>query len=91
MYESCEDCFFKYLLLTCIRKIINFFDKDTLSQNLDSEKFANFMSRVLEAKDLILVTIALLIIQNISDRLPNLLKMLTREGILDTLKNLVEV
>lgn len=81
IFESNQDFFFKYLLLTSIRKIIIYLPEDILKQNISEISLANFISKTLETKDLMIVVLSLLIVKIIEKKLPSLTRMLSREGI----------
>lgn len=90
MQDSNDGFFFKYLLLTCVRKITEFVDGDKLQVNICPASFANFVSKTLDSKDIIHVALGILIVQKVMVKIPQVTKMLVREGIQNSLERLLQ-
>lgn len=88
--ETNDGFFFKYLLLTCVRKITEFLDGEQLSINICPASFANFVSKTLDSKDIIHVALGILIVQKVIVKIPSVTKMLAREGIQKSLERLMQ-
>jgi len=90
MQETNDGFFFKYLLLTCVRKITEFLDGEQLSIKICPASFANFVSKTLDSKDIIHVALGILIVQKVIVKIPSVTKMLAREGIQKSLERLMQ-
>lgn len=88
IFESSEDFFFKYLFLTALRKIVTFLDAETLRSCTDKGAFANFISKTLDSTDIIVAVIALVIVQSVTTKLPDMRKDFSRHGIVNFLRQL---
>ena len=88
IFEASDDFFFKYLFLTALRKIVIFLDADTLKSCTDTGAFANFISKTLDSTDIIVVVIALVIVQGVTTKLPDMRQDFSRHGIVSFLKQL---
>ena len=88
VYEITDDTFFKYVLLTCMEKIMIFL---TPAEIIEFTNFSNqsiFLTMILDTKDMLLITIAIQITQALVPKISHLGSHLVREGFIQTLEQL---
>ena len=90
IFEGNDDFFFKYLFLTCFRKISILLPEDKLRQNIEICTLSNFISKILDSNDILIVVIMLLIIQSVVEKLPEIKNILSRHGVVSYLKRIAD-
>jgi hypothetical protein len=90
IFEGNDDFFFKYLFLTCFRKISILLPEARLREHIQVSTLSNFISKILDSNDILIVVIMLLIIQSVVEKLPEIKNELSRHGVVSYLKRIAD-
>ena len=88
IYEVNEDLFFKYVQLTCLEKIFIFLSKEEITEFVNFNTLAVFLTMILDTKDMLLITIATQITQVLVPKIGQISNFLLREGFIQTLNGI---
>lgn len=90
LYERNSSILYKYITLIILEKIIIFSSSQDLIQNSNFSLISQFLYRLLNTIDLMIIVLTLLIIDAFLNKTPSILNELTREGVserINCLKN----
>jgi len=88
LYDLNAGPLFKYIVLICLEKMISFSEIEDLRKYLDLQLICIFLSKLTRGNDIMATAITLLIIDNVIVKFPEIYISLTREGIIDYVKNI---
>lgn len=88
LYERNNSLLYKYLILIILEKIIIFSAPNDLIQYSNFSTLSQFLYRLLQSLDLMIVVLCLLIVDAFLNRTPNIINEFWREGVIEQLKNL---